>query len=129
MRICSGFGDLSEQSLAQIFTDVCNTDVEADGLQYLPSSIRVAPIRPEDPCGGTLQARLGRPACACKSMSESATPSRLKVVRIKGSHHFLRHADGRITVVPVHAGETIPGLMSKILRDRDRSRDQLHALL
>ena len=52
MRICSGFGDLSEQSLAQIFTDVCNTDVEADGLQYLPSSIRVAPIRPEDPYGG-----------------------------------------------------------------------------
>ncbi len=58
-----GFGDLSEQSLAQIFTDVCNTDVEADGLHTLPSSIRVAPIRPEDPYGGlrtTLQARLGK---------------------------------------------------------------------
>ena len=52
------------------------------------------------------------------------------VVRIKGSHHFLRHADGRTTVVPVHAGETIgPGLMSKILRDCDLSRDQLHKLL
>lgn len=36
-----------------------------------------------------------------------------EVVRIKGSHHFLRHADGRCTVVPVHRGETIgPGLMS-----------------
>ena len=53
----------------------------------------------------------------------------IDVVRINGSHHFLRHADGRITVVPVHAGETIPGLMAKILRDRDLSRDQLHALL
>ncbi|MFH0824311.1 MAG: type II toxin-antitoxin system HicA family toxin [Pseudomonadota bacterium] len=26
------------------------------------------------------------------------------VTRIKGSHHFLRHADGRVTVVPVHSG-------------------------
>jgi predicted RNA binding protein YcfA (HicA-like mRNA interferase family) len=40
------------------------------------------------------------------------------VIRIKGSHHFLRHADGRATVVPVHAGETIgPGLLNKILND------------
>ena len=30
--------------------------------------------------------------------------------RVKGSHHFLRHHDGRSTVVPVHSGETIgPG--------------------
>jgi predicted RNA binding protein YcfA (HicA-like mRNA interferase family) len=42
------------------------------------------------------------------------------VARVRGSHHFLRHADGRRTVVPVHAGETIgPGLMSKILRDAE----------
>jgi predicted RNA binding protein YcfA (HicA-like mRNA interferase family) len=40
------------------------------------------------------------------------------VIRIKGSHHFMRHPDGRATVVPVHAGETIgPGLMSRILSD------------
>jgi len=25
-------------------------------------------------------------------------------IRIKGSHHFLRHPDGRATVVPIHAG-------------------------
>jgi predicted RNA binding protein YcfA (HicA-like mRNA interferase family) len=32
------------------------------------------------------------------------------VIRVRGSHHFLRHADGRSTVVPVHASETIgPG--------------------
>lgn len=53
-----------------------------------------------------------------------------EVVRIKGSHHFLRHADGRCTVVPVHRGETIgPGLMSKILRDCEMSRDELVQLL
>jgi hypothetical protein len=57
-----GFGEVSQASLARIFTDVCNVDVDPDGLQYLPSSIRIAPIRQEDACGGlraTIQARLG----------------------------------------------------------------------
>ncbi len=41
-----------------------------------------------------------------------------EVLRTRGSHHFMRHADGRQTVVPVHAGETIgPGLLGKILKD------------
>ena len=53
-----------------------------------------------------------------------------EVVRIKGSHHFLQHADGRATVVPVHSGETIgPGLMSKVLRDAELTRDDLIVLL
>ncbi len=43
-----------------------------------------------------------------------------QVIRIKGSHHYLRHTDGRATVVPVHAGEDIGrGLLSKILRDTE----------
>ena len=53
-----------------------------------------------------------------------------EVVRTKGSHHFLRHQDGRTTVIPVHSGESIgPGLLSKILRDCDMSREELRALL
>jgi predicted RNA binding protein YcfA (HicA-like mRNA interferase family) len=52
------------------------------------------------------------------------------VVRIRGSHHFLRHADGRATVVPVHSGETIgPGLLHKILRDCQLKVEDLHKLL
>jgi predicted RNA binding protein YcfA (HicA-like mRNA interferase family) len=52
------------------------------------------------------------------------------VLRVKGSHHFLQHADGRRTVVPVHAGETIgPGLLNKILKDTELTRDQLIDLL
>jgi predicted RNA binding protein YcfA (HicA-like mRNA interferase family) len=52
------------------------------------------------------------------------------LVRVKGSHHFVQHADGRSTVVPVHAGETIgTGLISKILRDCELSREQLQKLL
>jgi predicted RNA binding protein YcfA (HicA-like mRNA interferase family) len=48
------------------------------------------------------------------------------VIRIWSSHHYLRHPDGRATVVPVHRGETIGrGLLSKILRDTEVSREQL----
>ena len=53
-----------------------------------------------------------------------------EVSRVKGSHHFLRHPDGRCTVVPVHAGETIgPGLLVAILRDCELSRDEFRSLL
>ena len=52
------------------------------------------------------------------------------VIRILGSHHRLRHPDGRVTTVPVHAGETIgPGLLGQILRDCDLTHDQLEELL
>jgi predicted RNA binding protein YcfA (HicA-like mRNA interferase family) len=48
------------------------------------------------------------------------------VVRIKGSHHFMRHPDGRSTVVPVHTGETLgPGLLNKILKDAEIEATEL----
>lgn len=40
------------------------------------------------------------------------------VIRINGSHHRLKHPDGRITTVPVHKNDPIPkGLLRKILRE------------
>ena len=37
----------------------------------------------------------------------------------------LRHPDGRRTVVPVHAGETIgPGLLAKILKDAEMEAEE-----
>jgi len=52
------------------------------------------------------------------------------VLRVRGSHHFLRHADGRGTVAPTHSGETIgTGLLHKILRDCQLTADQLKELL
>jgi predicted RNA binding protein YcfA (HicA-like mRNA interferase family) len=52
------------------------------------------------------------------------------VVRIKGSHRFVRHSDGRATVIPVHASETLgPGLLASILRDLKLTRDQLQKML
>jgi predicted RNA binding protein YcfA (HicA-like mRNA interferase family) len=52
------------------------------------------------------------------------------VIRVKGSHHFLRDEDGRTTVVPAHSGETIgPGLLHKILRDCQLKVEELQGLL
>lgn len=46
-------------------------------------------------------------------------------VRIKGSHHFLKHPDGRTTVVPVHSNEDIgKGLFRKILNDCELLLDE-----
>ena len=48
------------------------------------------------------------------------------VVRVNGSHHRLKHPDGRVTTVPVHKNEDLPkGLMRKIIReDLDMELDE-----
>ena len=52
------------------------------------------------------------------------------VLRVRGSHHFMQHSDGRRTVVPVHAGETIgPGLLGKILRDAEMEAEDFESWL
>jgi predicted RNA binding protein YcfA (HicA-like mRNA interferase family) len=52
------------------------------------------------------------------------------VDRQRGSHVFMKHPDGRGTVIPVHAKETIgSGLFSKILRDVDLSRQEFLDLI
>ena len=39
-------------------------------------------------------------------------------VRVNGSHHRLKHPDGRVTTVPIHKNEDLPkGLTRKIIRD------------
>lgn len=53
-----------------------------------------------------------------------------EVIRVRGSHHFLLHSDGRRTVIPVHSGETIgPGLLAQILRDCQLTREEFRELL
>ncbi len=40
------------------------------------------------------------------------------IVRINGSHHRMKHNDGRVTTIPVHKNEDLPkGLMRKIIRE------------
>lgn len=70
------------------------------------------------------------PRLTGKEIISALAAAGFAVSRVKGSHHFLRHADGRITVVPVHAGEVIgPGLMQKILRDCEMTPEEFDALL
>ena len=40
------------------------------------------------------------------------------VVRVNGSHHRMKHPDGRVTTVPVHKNDNLPkGLIRKIIRE------------
>jgi predicted RNA binding protein YcfA (HicA-like mRNA interferase family) len=72
--------------------------------------------------------RLPRPTG--KDLIAALRKAGFQVLRVRGSHHYLRHPDGRAVVVPVHAGETIgPGLMVKILGDCELTRDDLLTLL
>jgi len=54
-----------------------------------------------------------------------------KVTRQRGSHIFLRHEDGRTTVVPNHPGEKPDrGLLTKILKkDVQISREEFEKYL
>ena len=53
-----------------------------------------------------------------------------KVARIAGSHHILRHPDGRGTTVPVHSGRDVAkGTLRGILADIGMSVDELRDLL
>jgi len=53
-----------------------------------------------------------------------------EIVRQRGSHIYMRHVDGRATVVPVHKGEDLgSGILSKILRDVQLTRHEFRELL
>ncbi len=70
------------------------------------------------------------PVLTGRQLIDALSAAGFQVIRTKGSHNFLRHPDGRTTVIPVHSGETIgPGLLSKILRDCQLSRRELQTLL
>ena len=70
------------------------------------------------------------PRVSGKQLIAALARAGFEVVRTKGSHRFIRHADGRTTVVPVHSGETLgPGLPTKILRDVDLTIERLTELL
>lgn len=53
------------------------------------------------------------------------------LLRINGSHHRLKHPDGRITTVPVHKNDPLPkGLLRKIIReDLKMEPEQLRDIL
>jgi predicted RNA binding protein YcfA (HicA-like mRNA interferase family) len=53
-----------------------------------------------------------------------------KQIRQKGNHLFLRHPDGRTTLITVHPGEVIgKGLIRKIISDAKLTRDEWFELI
>lgn len=57
-----GVGELPDEALARIFREVCDIEVEPDGIAFDAVSVSVSAIREEDAYGGkrvTAQARLG----------------------------------------------------------------------
>ncbi|HEY5123244.1 MAG TPA: type II toxin-antitoxin system HicA family toxin [Ignavibacteria bacterium] len=58
------------------------------------------------------------PRITGKKLIKSLKKHGFKIIRTKGSHHFLQNIDGRCTTIPVHTKEIIgPGLLNKILKD------------
>jgi len=48
-----------------------------------------------------------------------------EIIRQRGSHVYLKHKDGRATVVPIHRGRDIDrSLLRKIMRDIDMERGE-----
>lgn len=40
------------------------------------------------------------------------------LLRVSTAHHRMKHADGRVTTIPVHKNDDLPkGLLRKIIRD------------
>ena len=48
-----------------------------------------------------------------------------EVIRQRGSHIYMKHKDGRCTVVPLHSGRDVGrGLLKRILNEIDVSREE-----
>ena len=70
------------------------------------------------------------PALNGKDLLQALKRLGFETIRIRGSHHFVRHADGRSSVIPVHANETLgPGLMKSILRQIKLTRADINRVL
>ncbi len=70
------------------------------------------------------------PSVTGKDVVRALGKAGFEVARTRGSHHILKHPDGRQTVVPVHSGENIgPGLLAKILRDCEISKTEFENLV
>ena len=71
------------------------------------------------------------PQLTAKELIKILAKIGFEIIRQSGSHVFLRHKDGRTTVVPNHPGEKLDrGLLNKILRkDVGISREEFEKLL
>ncbi|MBI2660867.1 type II toxin-antitoxin system HicA family toxin [Candidatus Woesearchaeota archaeon] len=65
------------------------------------------------------------PLLEAKELIKILNKMGFNVIRQKGSHVYLKHSDGRCTVVPSHANREIGrGLLKRILNEIDVSREE-----
>ena len=58
------------------------------------------------------------PAISGKDFIKFLEQLGFRITRINGSHHRMKHEDGRVTTVPVHKNDDLPkGLPIKIIRE------------
>lgn len=70
------------------------------------------------------------PVLTARQVIRGLEQAGFQVQRQTGSHVRLKHADGRVVTVPVHAGQDVGrGLLRKILRDADITPAELLTLL
>ncbi|MEH2180451.1 type II toxin-antitoxin system HicA family toxin [Nostoc sp.] len=70
------------------------------------------------------------PVLTGKTVINALEKIEFQAVRQKGSHVQMEREDGRLVTIPVHAGKTIgKGLLRKILRDAELTREEFIALL
>lgn len=76
-----GFGEISDEALAQAVRDICAVAVEPDAMEYLPDTVNIQPIREDNAYGGrrvSLQARLGPARLAVQvdvGIGDAVTPA------------------------------------------------------
>jgi predicted RNA binding protein YcfA (HicA-like mRNA interferase family) len=59
-----------------------------------------------------------QPSISGKDLIKLLQRKGFEVVRISGSHHRLKHPDGRVTTIPIHGNNDLPkGLLRKIIRE------------
>ncbi len=65
------------------------------------------------------------PSISGKKLLKLLKKRGFEVIRVKGSHHFLKDKNQNCTTVPIHKNENIGiGLLLKILKDCDISKDE-----
>jgi predicted RNA binding protein YcfA (HicA-like mRNA interferase family) len=70
------------------------------------------------------------PAVPGAKMVKALERAGFTVARISGSHHVMRHPDGRTVVIPVHAGRDIAkGTLRNILAIIGMDAEELRKLL
>jgi predicted RNA binding protein YcfA (HicA-like mRNA interferase family) len=70
------------------------------------------------------------PAVRGERIVQALEKSGFKLARVTGSHHIMRHPDGRGTTIPVHKGRDVAkGTLRGILSDIGMTIEELQRLL